>query len=58
MKLLFDQNISFRVAIRLSSEFPECAQVRQLGLENKSDREIWQFAKLHAYTIVTFDADF
>lgn len=58
MKVLFDQNISFRVADRLSSEFPGCAQVRQLGLENSSDLEIWKFATDNDFTIVTFDADF
>lgn len=58
MKLLFDQNISFRVANRLKSVFPTCGQVRELKLEDKSDREIWNFAKKEEYTIVTFDADF
>ncbi len=58
MKLLFDQNISFRVALNLKLTFPECGQVRELGLENKSDREIWDFAKREHYSIVTFDADF
>lgn len=58
MKLLFDQNISFRVANRLKSIFPACGQVRELKLEDKSDREIWIFAKKEEYTIVTFDADF
>ncbi len=58
MKLLFDQNISFRVANRLKTNFPDCSQVRELQLENLSDREIWNFAKEKQYTIVTFDADF
>ena len=58
MKLLFDQNISFRVAVRLQPEFPGCGQVRQLGLEDRSDMEIWEYAKNNGYTIVTFDADF
>lgn len=58
MKLLFDQNISFRVANKLQSHFPGCGQVRELKLENKTDREIWNFAKTENYTIVTFDADF
>ena len=58
LKLLFDQNISFRVAARLKSEFPSCAQVRELALEDKSDREIWEYAKKEGFTIVTFDADF
>lgn len=58
MKLLFDQNISFRVVNKLRPIFPNCGQVRNLNLENKSDREIWNFAKNEQYTIVTFDADF
>lgn len=58
MKLLFDQNISFRVANKLKSVFPDCGQVRALKLEDKSDREIWNVAKKEQYTIVTFDADF
>ncbi len=58
MKLLFDQNISFRVVKKLRTIFPECGQVRELKLEGKSDREIWDFAKKQNYTIVTFDADF
>lgn len=58
MKLLFDQNISFRVTHKLRSKFPECGQVRALNLENKSDREIWDFAHREGYTIVTFDTDF
>ncbi len=58
MKLLFDQNISFRVAARLQSSFPGCGQVRELALEDKSDLEIWEYAKQEGFTIVTFDADF
>jgi predicted nuclease of predicted toxin-antitoxin system len=58
MKLLFDQNISFRLVKRLNDLFPNCDQVRNLGLENASDVEIWQFAKNNCYTIVTFDSDF
>jgi predicted nuclease of predicted toxin-antitoxin system len=58
VKLLFDQNISFRVANRLKPCFSECGQVRELKLEDKSDREIWDFAKKEQYTIITFDADF
>ena len=38
--------------------FPDSEQVRRLGLENKSDGEIWDFAKKNDFTIVTFDADF
>jgi predicted nuclease of predicted toxin-antitoxin system len=58
MKLLFDQNLSFRLVRKLSNIFPEAKQVRELQLENKTDKEIWKFARDNDYTIVTFDADF
>lgn len=58
MKLLLDQNISFRVAKSLKNIFPEVSQVCELGLENSRDIDIWQFAREQQYTIVTFDADF
>jgi len=58
VKLLFDQNISFRILSKISSYFPESKQVRDLGIENFSDVEIWKFAKGNNFTIVTFDADF
>lgn len=58
MKLLFDQNISFRIIKKLEDFFPEASQVRICGLENKSDREILEYAKDNNYSIVTFDADF
>jgi predicted nuclease of predicted toxin-antitoxin system len=58
VKLLFDQNISFRIISKIEINFPEAKQVRQLGIENYSDIEIWKFAKENKFTIVTFDADF
>ena len=58
MKLLFDQNISPKITSQLSAEFKDAKQVRQLGLENSSDLNIFLFAKLNGYSIVTFDSDF
>lgn len=58
MILLFDQNISFKIVDRLKDEFPYARQVRTLGLENASDREIWNYAKANDCVIVTFDSDF
>ncbi len=58
MRLLFDQNISFRIIAKINLNFPEAKQVRQLGIENYSDIEIWKFARENEYTIVTFDGDF
>ncbi len=58
MKLLLDQNISFRLVSKIAEFFPETAQVKELGLINATDIEIWEFAKKNGFTIVTFDADF
>ena len=37
MKLLFDQNISFRVIKKISALYPEAKQIKDLGLENATD---------------------
>lgn len=58
MKLLFDQNISFRLLKRIIDLFPDSKQVRELGLENSTDTEIFNFAKRNDFAIVTFDSDF
>ena len=58
MKLLFDQNISFRVLRLLSDCFADCCHVRSVGLNDCNDAKIWQYAKQNAFTVVTFDADF
>jgi predicted nuclease of predicted toxin-antitoxin system len=58
MNLLFDQNISFRLIKKISDLYPNARQVRELGLENFSDTEIFEYAKKHNYVIVTFDSDF
>jgi len=58
MKLLFDQNISFRLIRKISQLYPDAKQVRELGLENSTDQEIFYFAIKNNYTIVTFDSDF
>ncbi len=58
MKLLFDQNISHRLIPKIKDILPESIQIRQLGLENFSDKQIWEYAKRHDFTIVSFDVDF
>ena len=58
MKLLLDQNISFRLVEKIKDVFPNAEQVRKLGLEDSSDEQIWRYAKQHEFTIVTFDSDF
>jgi predicted nuclease of predicted toxin-antitoxin system len=58
MKLLLDQNISFRITIKIQDLFPNSKQVRDLGLENSKDSLLWNYAKENNYCIVTFDGDF
>ena len=58
MKLLLDQNISFRITNKIQDIFPGSKQVRDLGLENSKDSFLWIYAKENNYCIVTFDADF
>lgn len=58
MKLLFDENISYRIVKKLELDFPGSVQVKRLGLESIEDMSIWNYAKKNEFTIVTFDADF
>lgn len=58
MRLLLDQNISYRAAKKLNEAFPECKHVSDCGLMNTEDLHIWSYAQRNSYTIVTFDADF
>ena len=58
MNLLFDQNISFKIISKIEDIFPNSKQVRDVGLVDRSDLEIWNFAKNNNYCIVTFDSDF
>lgn len=58
MKLLFDQNISFRITKFLSPVFKDSIHVSECGLMNSEDAVIWNFAKQNSFAIVTFDADF
>jgi predicted nuclease of predicted toxin-antitoxin system len=58
MKLLLDQNISFRITSKIQDLFPGSKQVRDLGLENSKDSFLWNYANENNYCIVTFDGDF
>lgn len=58
MNLLLDENLSPRLVPRLRSLFSGIEHVRNIGLRQAPDREIWLWAKANAHTIVTTDADF
>jgi predicted nuclease of predicted toxin-antitoxin system len=58
MKLLFDQNISFRITNKLQRYFSGCQQVSDCKLSDCEDPEIWEYAKENDFVIVKFDSDF
>lgn len=58
VKLIFDQNISFRVVPKVLDFLPYAVHVRSLDLEDTEDGTIWQFAKQNEDAIITFDQDF
>ncbi len=57
MKILIDQNISFRILSKLKS-FPEAQHVDKIGLTDARDRSIWEYAIQNDFAILTFDKDF
>ncbi len=58
MKLLLDQNISRKLLSPLQADFPGSDHVAQVGLETALDAEIWEYARMHDFAIVTQDSDF
>jgi predicted nuclease of predicted toxin-antitoxin system len=58
MKLLLDQNLSFKIASYLSDLNIEVTHLRHFSLETASDSEVWDFAKRNGFIIVTMDSDF
>jgi predicted nuclease of predicted toxin-antitoxin system len=58
MSLLFDQNISIQVKKNIQEYFPTCVHVKEIGLINALDIEIWNYAKSKNLIIVTKDSDF
>lgn len=58
MKLLFDQNISYKLVKNLQHIYPDSLHVNLLGLSKSNDIEIWNHARNSGLTIVTHDVDF
>ena len=57
MKLLFDQNLSFKLCTRLADLYPGSTQARLLGLSEAPDEDLWNYAGAD-YFLVTHDVDF
>ena len=58
MKLLFDQNLSFKLCRQLGDLYPASAQTGVLGLGNAKDSTVWDAAREGGFLLVTQDADF
>ncbi len=58
MRLLFDQNLSFKLCQHLSDIFPQSTQARIIGMDQDSDHHLWDYAKQNEYAIVTQDGDY
>jgi predicted nuclease of predicted toxin-antitoxin system len=58
MKLLFDENLSPKLVQRLSSIFPESVHVDRVGLGSEDDNDVWDYARINEFTIVSKDSDF
>jgi predicted nuclease of predicted toxin-antitoxin system len=58
MKLLFDQNLSFKLCGQLADLFANSGHVRLLELAEADDRALWQYAGANGYVLVSLDADF
>jgi predicted nuclease of predicted toxin-antitoxin system len=56
--LLFDQNLSHKLCTALAWVFPGCRHVRDAGLSNADDADVWNYAAANGLTIVSKDQDF
>ena len=58
MKLLFDENLSYRLIQRVEGTFPGSQHVDSVGLHAQADAAIWSFAQSNGFIIVSKDDDF
>lgn len=58
MRLLFDENLSYRLVSLLDDVYPDSVHVRDVGLVGSSDERVWAYAREHGLVIVSKDVDF
>lgn len=58
MKLLLDQNLSFRLTNVIAVTFPDSKHVKDFDLVRAPDADVWSFAQENGFTVVSKDADF
>ncbi|HMU14699.1 MAG TPA: DUF5615 family PIN-like protein [Flavobacteriales bacterium] len=58
MKFLIDENLSDKLVARLRSAYPGTKHVKQVGLMNRADADLWELATAEGFIILTQDDDF
>lgn len=58
MKLLFDENLSYRLVVALAEIYPDSSHVREIGLLGANDLQVWNYAVEQGFLLVSKDTDF
>lgn len=58
MKLLIDNNLSYKLCVPLKQHFDEVRHVKDVLHSNSDDNTIWEYAKANQFHILTKDNDF
>jgi len=58
MKLLFDENLSPNLPRLVRTDFPGSEHVREIGLKGRTDEDIWNYARVNGFTLISKDRDF
>ena len=58
MKLLLDENLTFRLTKSLQADYPGSRHVKDVNLLETDDMLVWQWAQRNGISILTQDADF
>lgn len=56
--LLFDENLSPQLPRLLTAVYRGAVHVRDVGLARADDSAVWDYARLHGFSVVTKDDDF
>lgn len=57
MKLLLDQNLSYKLCKQLADIYPQSQHVRLLGMAQVQDHVIWDYARVNHFVLVSYDED-
>ena len=58
MKFLLDENLSYRILPKILDLYPNSAHVKEFDLIESDDGDIWDYAILNDYVILSKDSDF